>query len=82
MLFHWKSKPWWELECLEGLCWRENEAVYYNASEDLEKRVESMDKLSYVEMAGILIPIKSIKANSGNRTEKNPECAVENRDSV
>lgn len=41
-----------------------NGTVYYKESEDLEKMVDSMDKLSYVEMAGIPIPIKSIKAKS------------------
>lgn len=40
--------------------------------------VESVDKLSYVEMAGVCIPRKSIKANSGTGTPGNPESTVEN----
>lgn len=41
-----------------------------------------MDSLSCVEMAGILISRKFIKANSWKRTKENPEHAVENGSSV
>ena len=38
--------------------------------------VESMDTLSYMEMAGWFFPRKSIYTDSGNSTTENPECAV------